>query len=283
MTDDAKIAEPDRMAASSVVGKPDVDGVNGAVRTRRLLKNRVLLPFVGVLLLLAAWEATVLGYELPVVVLPSPWSVAATLVDLVTTSAFWRDVGVSLYEFGAGYLVGIIAGVTVGALMGESRIVRMTLTPVVESLRFIVPFAWIPLTILWFGTSFIGKILLVAYAVFFVMVVSTTRSMLHVDPTLSRVGTMLGMGRWELALKVHLRAAAPSIASAARAAAAIGWIAVVAAEYIGASAGLGFMITNAAMSLATAVVIAGMVVIGLVGAGVSGLINWLSRAQLDYR
>lgn len=283
MTDDARIVDPDRMAAISVVGKPDVDGVNGAVRTRRLLKNRVLLPFVGVLLLLAAWETTVLVYELPVVVLPSPWSVAATLVDLVSTSAFWRDVGVSLYEFGAGYLVGVVAGLTVGALMGESRIVRMTLTPVVESLRFIVPFAWIPLTILWFGTSFTGKILLVAYAVFFVMVVSTTRSLLQVDPTLSRVGTMLGMGPWELALKVHLRAAAPSIASAARAAAAIGWIAVVAAEYIGASAGLGFMITNAAMSLATAVVIAGMVVIGLIGAGVSGLINWLSRSQLDYR
>jgi sulfonate transport system permease protein len=283
MTDDARIVEPDRMAAIGPVGPPEVDGVKGAVRTRRLWKNRVLLPFVGVLLLLAAWEATVLVYALPVVVLPSPWSVAATLVDLVATPAFWRDVGVSLYEFGAGYLVGVVAGVAVGVMMGESRIVRMTLTPVVESLRFIVPFAWIPLTILWFGTSFTGKILLVAYAVFFVMVVSTTRSMMQVDPTLSRVGTMLGMGRWDLALKVHLRAAAPSIASAARAAAAIGWIAVVAAEYIGASAGLGFMITNAAMSLATAVVIAGMVVIGLVGAGVSGLIKWLSQSQLDYR
>jgi ABC-type nitrate/sulfonate/bicarbonate transport system permease component len=93
---------------------------------------------------------------------------------------------------------------------------------------------------------------------------------------------MLGMGPWARAWKVHLRAAAPTIASAARAAAAIGWIAVVAGEYIGASAGLGLMITNAASSLATAVVIAGMIVIGLVGAGVSALIAWLSRSQLDY-
>ena len=85
-----------------------------------------------------------------------------------------------------------------------------------------------------------------------------------------------------LAVKVHLRAAAPTVASAARAAAAIGWIAVVAGEYIGASAGLGLMITNAASSLATAVVIAGMIVIGLVGAGVSALIRWLVHARLDY-
>ena len=105
--------------------------------------------------------------------------------------------------------------------------------------------------------------------------------MAQVDPTLSRVGTMLGMGRVALAFRVHLRAAAPSIASAARAAAAIGWIAVVAAEYIGASAGLGVMITNAATSLATPMVIAGMIVIGIVGAGVSALIGWLSRTRLD--
>jgi taurine transport system permease protein len=168
-------------------------------------------------------------------------------------------------------------------LLAESRTVRMTVTPVVESLRFVVPFAWIPLTVLWFGTSYVGKLVLVAYAVFFVMLVSTARSIAQVEPTLSRVGTMLGMGRWQLAMRVHLRAAAPGIASAARAAAAIGWIAVVAAEYVGASAGLGVMITNAASSLATPVVIAGMVVIGGVGAAVSAVLRRISRAWLDYR
>src|SRR6185312_5241786 len=124
---------------------------------------------------------------------------------------------------------------------------------------------------------------LVAYAVFFVMVVSTTRAVAQVEPTLSRVGTMLGMNAWRLAWQVHLRAAAPTLASAARAAAAIGWIAVVAAEYIGASAGLGLMITNAASSLATGVVIAGMIVIGLIGAGVSAAILAIARAQPSAR
>ena len=232
----------------------------------RLVQNRVLLPLAGVLLIALAWEGTVLAYDLALVVLPSPWRVANTLLTLVRTPAFWRDVFVSLYEFAGGYLIGGVLGVGVGIMLAESRYFRMTATPVIESLRFIVPFAWIPLTVLWFGTSYTGKVVLVAYAVFFVMVVSTARSIAQVEPTLSRVGTMLGMGRWRLAFSVHLRAAAPSIASAARAAAAIGWIAVVAAEYVGASAGLGVMITNAASSLATPVVIAGMVVIGLVGA-----------------
>jgi sulfonate transport system permease protein len=253
-----------------------------AAAAARLLRHRLLLPLLGVLIVAAAWEATVVVYRLPVVVLPSPAQVLVTLAKLVRTAAFWRDLGVSLYEFGAGYALGVALGIGFGVAMGESRIFRMTLTPVVEALRFIVPFAWIPLAVLWFGTSYFGKIALVAYAVFFVMLVSTARSVEKVDPTLSRVGTMLGMGRWRLALQVHLRAAAPGIASGARAAAAVGWIAVVAAEYIGASAGLGVMITNAATSLATGVVIAGMIVIGVVGAGVSALVRWLAHARFDY-
>ena len=250
---------------------------------RHGLRNRVLLPLAGLLLVLAAWEGTVIAYALPAIVLPSPWAVASALLALLGTPAFWHDVVVSVYEFVAGYALGIVLGVACGLAIGESRTFRLTVAPVVESLRFVVPFAWIPLTILWFGTSALGKIVLVAYAVFFVMAVSTARAIAQVEPTLTRVGRMLGMGRFRLAWSVHLRAAAPTIASAARAAAAIGWIAVVAAEYVGASAGLGLMITNAATSLATPVVIAGMLVIGLIGAGVSALIRWLARARLEYR
>jgi ABC-type nitrate/sulfonate/bicarbonate transport system permease component len=260
-----------------------VNGADPGGRVRTALRNRVLLPLAGVLIVLAVWEATVVVYQLPVIVLPSPWQVAATLVALLGTPAFWRDVRVSLFEFGTGYAIGVVLGVALGLLMGESRRFRLAATPVVESLRFIVPFAWIPLTILWFGTSYTGKVVLVAYAVFFVMVVSTARAVATIDPMLTRVGTALGMGRWALAWNVHLRAAAPTIASAARAAAAIGWIAVVAAEYIGASAGLGLMITNAASSLATSVVIAGMIVIGLIGAGVSALIGTVARLGMDHR
>jgi len=252
-------------------------------RSRSLLARQVALPLVGVACVLAIWQATLVAYRLPAIVLPSPLAVAKTLVDLVQTSAFWRDVGVSLFEFFAGYAIGVVLGLFVGMLMGEARRFRMAAAPVVESLRFVVPFAWIPLTILWFGTSYVGKILLVAYAVFFVMVVSAARAVAQVEPTLSRVGTMLGMSRWRLAWQVHLRAAAPTLASAARAAAAIGWIAVVAAEYVGASAGLGLMITNAATSLATSVVIGGMVVIGVIGAGVSAGIGVLARRWFDYR
>ena len=153
------------------------------------VRDRFLLPLAGVLLVLAVWQMTVVLYRLPVIVLPPPLDVALALMQLLGTRAFWRDVGISLYEFGSGYTIGVLLGIAIGVAIGESRIFRLASTPVVESLRFIVPFAWIPLTILWFGTSYTGKIALVAYAVFFVMTVSTARAIGAVDPTLSRVGT----------------------------------------------------------------------------------------------
>jgi ABC-type nitrate/sulfonate/bicarbonate transport system permease component len=252
------------------------------VVTDRIAVSRVALALLGVAIVIAVWQGMIAWYGLARIVLPPPLEVASTLADLSVSRSFWHDVVVSLREFLLGYAIGGILGILVGTIVGERPVARMTIGPVIEALRFVVPFAWIPLTVLWFGTSLTGKVVLVAYAVFFVMVVTTVRSIATVDPTLTRVGTMLGMRPVEIAFKAHLRAAAPGIASGAKAAAALGWIAVVAAEYIGASAGLGVMITNASMSLATATVIGGMIVIGIIGAMVSWLVGLATRFWLNY-
>jgi ABC-type nitrate/sulfonate/bicarbonate transport system permease component len=250
--------------------------------TRIPALDRVALPVIGISIVLAIWQGTIAYYGLTRIVLPLPLEVTNTLWKLLASSQFWRDVQVSLKEFLLGYAIGGLTGIFVGVLVGARQDVRMVLGHVIEAMRFIVPFAWIPLTVLWFGTSLTGKVVLVAYAVFFVMVVTTARALATVEPTLTRVGVMLGMRPWEIALKVQLRAAAPAIASGAKAAAAVGWIAVVAAEYIGASAGLGVMITNASMSLDTSTVIAGMIVIGIIGAVVSWLVGVIASAWLNY-
>lgn len=242
----------------------------------------VLLGAVGVVLLLIGWQVVVWVAGLDPLVLPPPLVVANQLGALLVQGDFWHDLGVSLFEFACGFGFGVVFGIGLGMAMSELARVRMTLYPVVEAFRFVVPFAWIPIVVLWFGTSFWGKILLVGYAVFFVMVISTSESVRRVDPTLTRVATVLGMSPLRQAFAVRLRAAAPSIASASRASAALGWIAVIAAEYVGSNAGLGNLIINASSSLETAVVIAGMVVIGLVGAGVSAIISWVSRKRLSY-
>lgn len=260
------------------LAEPATKGPNRRIRFSR----RVWAPAMGMFLVVAIWQGTVTGYGLDSVVLPTPVQVLQSLVDLLGSTTFWHDAGTSALEFAIGYSAGVTLGIAAGLVISELPALRATVHPVIETFRFIVPFAWIPLTVLWFGTSLWGKTWLVGYAVFFVMVVSTPQSLRQIDPTLIRVGTMLGMGRWRRLLTIHLRAAAPSIASAARAAAAIGWIAVVAAEYVGSSSGLGYLIINAASSLNTGVVIAGMVVIGAIGASLSAVISWLITHRLNY-
>lgn len=263
---------------SEIAAQPDRRRTTLAARGYR----RLALGALGIVLLALIWQLVVWAYGLTAVVLPTPWSVLHALGQLVGSGGFWHDLGLSLLEFGCGFAVGVVLGIAVGLAMAEMPAFRMTVHPVLEALRFVVPFAWIPLVVLWFGTSLTGKVVLVAYAVFFVMVVTTFAAVSSVDPTLTRAATMLGMGRRERVLRIHLRAAAPSLASGCRAAAALGWIAVVAAEYVGSSAGIGFLIINAQQSLQTDVVIAGMVVIGIVGAGISALIAWVSRRRLSY-
>lgn len=244
--------------------------------------RRVVLAAVGVALFLGVWHAAVVIYDLSRLVLPTPWAVLEQLGRMVRDGDFWYDVGVSLYEFAAGYAIGVIGGIALGVVVAEIAPVRMALHPVIEGFRFVVPFAWISLTVLWFGTSYWGKLLLVAYAVFFVMVISTREAVRGVDRTLLDAATMLGMPRYQRALLIQLRAAAPMIASAARAAAAIGWIAVVAAEYVGSRAGLGNLIINATTAVETSVVIAAMVAIGLIGAAISAVIGGLATRWLAY-
>lgn len=237
---------------------------------------------IGVLLVILIWEATVMISGVPAVVLPTITDVVEAFVALVTGMPFWRGLGISVLEFSLGFLIGTGGGILLGLLLSSLPRLALAVNPVVEVLRFIVPFAWIPLTILWFGTSMSGKVFLVAYAVFFVMVISTTGAVRNVDSTLVRVATMLGMPRWQILFRIKCRAAAPSILNSSRAAAALGWIAVVAAEYVGSSAGLGYIVINASSSLDTAVVIAVMVVIGLVGAAVSWLIGLMTSSSADY-
>src|SRR4051794_12518634 len=101
-----------------------MDTFTGALR--RALHNRVLLALVGVLAIGAIWQATIAAYDLAVIVLPSPLRVIDALLQLVRTAAFWKDVGVSLYEFAGGYVTGMVLGVGTGLLMAESRYFRMT-------------------------------------------------------------------------------------------------------------------------------------------------------------
>src|SRR5688572_13367795 len=154
------------------------------MRERRAALRPAALGGLGVVgLLLVPWETAVqLGVK--PVILPPISSVARAALDLLSSSVLGPAVLVSLARVNAGFLLAAVTAVPLGILLGRSRRLYLAAEPLVESFRFIIPFAWIPLAILWFGTHEAGKLFIIWYAGFFLVLLHTIAGVRGVDPDL---------------------------------------------------------------------------------------------------
>lgn len=243
----------------------------------------LLLGAAGFLALLGLWWGSVLLFHPRTLILPSPRQVADQLSQLWNNGLLTKDLATSLEEFASGFAIGVASGVSVGVLMSRSRVLMGFFSPLVELFRVVIPFSLVPLAVVWFGLSMTGKVFIVWYACFFVIVVNTLNGIQNVDPLILKAGRMLGWQGRALALRAVVPAALPRIFAGIQLAVAYGWVSVIAAEYIGSSSGLGYLITNAQQSLATSTVMAGMVVIGVVGVVLSTLTSLMERTFIPYR
>lgn len=201
--------------------------------------------------------------------LASPIAVAASLVDL-TVSRFAGDTLLghtfaSLTRWFAGVLLGCAIGVPLGVLMAWSRRVNAFVSPVFEVFRYIPPFAWVPLAILWFGTSLTSQAAVVAIAAIPPALLNAHKAISQLDRTVLNASAVLGASDARTLVHVAVPTAAPGILTGVRLAFSNGWMALVGAELVGAQSGLGYIITRAQGNLSTEVVIAGMVAIAVVG------------------
>lgn len=216
------------------------------------------------------------------VILPAPAAVWHELRALLVSADFADDVTTSLGELAGGFALGTLGGLATGIVLARHRRLAAYVEPVVEAARFIIPFSLVPLVVVWFGVSPVGKVFVVAYACFFVTALNTEAAVANVDPLLLKAAAALGYHGPALLLRVVLPAALPRILTGLQLALAYGWVSVVAAEYTGAQAGLGYFITNAQSGLETAKVIAGMAVIGTIGSLFSLALTVLRRRFAFY-
>jgi ABC-type nitrate/sulfonate/bicarbonate transport system permease component len=237
---------------------------------------------LGFLILLAVWAATHTLFGVRPVILPSPLAVWQALGEMAASGSLGQDVLTSLVELFWGFLIGAALGLLSGVALARSQSMRAFLDPLVETFRFIVPFSLVPLVVVWFGVSIAGKIFVVAYACYFVVAINTAAAIQGVDPLVLKAATMLGLSGRRMLFQVILPAALPRILTALQLGLANAWVAVIAAEYVGASAGLGYLITNAQAGLETAKVMAGMVVIGGLGLGFSQMVVLVRRLAVPY-
>lgn len=213
--------------------------------------------------------------------LPPPQEVATAAWELGKSGELWKHLKDSLKRELVAFLWATIA-IPLGIAMGWWKEVEEQVDPIVEGLRPVPPLAWIPLSILWFGVGDTQNQFIIFLGCFFPILLNTIAGVKNVEPNLVRAARCLGAGEGRILWRVVLRAALPQIVTGVRIGLGVGWMALVAAELVGANSGLGFLINDARTVLRTDYVIVGMATIGVVGLAIDRAIRVAAARMLPW-
>jgi sulfonate transport system permease protein len=240
--------------------------------TRRTRWMRPALGLVVPVALAVAWEIVVrLGWSSGRLA-PPPSVVFQTFVDLARTGELQRDTLITLGRVAAGFALGAVVGTVVGAATGYSVLLRRLLDPSLQGLRAIPSIAWIPLFILWLGIFEASKVTLIAVGVFFPVYLGVMGAIQSVDRKLVEVGRAFRLSAFEMVRRILLPAVLPAYVLSLRSGLGLGWMFVVAAELMGASEGLGYLLIDGQQLGKPAEIIAAIVAFAIVGKATDWLI-----------
>lgn len=197
--------------------------------------------------------------------LPAPGGVLLTLGKLLKSGELATHVSVSLYRALMGFLLGAVIAVPHGILIAWFRTVEDITNPLVELFRPIPAVALIPVAILWFGIGNVSKIVIIAFACYFPIILNTISGVRQVDVNLLKVAKLFGANRMQTLTKIILPSAFPFIMTGLRLGIAVALILLIVTEMIGARSGLGFMIIDAEYTFKTERMFAGIFTIGFIG------------------
>ncbi len=190
---------------------------------------------------------------------------------------------ISFYRVMAGFLLGTILGTLLGISMGLSSIVRGLFDPIIELYRPVPPLAYIPIIIIWMGIGDSGKIMLLFLATFAIMVINARSGVKSVTVEKIHAAYSLGATKGQVLRHVILVNALPEIFTGMRVSMGVCWATLVAAEMVAATAGLGWMVLNAARYLRTDIVIMGVIVMGVIGYGFDLFMRLLENKLIPWK
>ncbi|HEX2585598.1 MAG TPA: ABC transporter permease [Steroidobacteraceae bacterium] len=233
------------------------------------------LPAICVIaLLLAAWWIAVV--QTHSVIFPTPWQVVTGTAELIQDGTLWLHIGASLMRVAVGFGLAVIIAVPLGLWLGWVQGAYNTLNPLFQILRPISPIAWIPIAILWFGVGNASPIYLIFISSVFPMIVQTTVGVHTIEKRYLRAAENFGVSRSTLFRQVVIPATLPQIIVGMRISLGVAWLVVVAAEMIALRSGLGYMIMDSRNAgNRYDLVIAGMIIIGLIGLMLDGAMRML--------
>lgn len=227
--------------------------------------RRILAPIIVFVIVASIWWlAGRMGWA-NAYLLPAPSAVISALSDLAASGALWKHTLISLQRVLFGFALSVGFALPLAVLMSANRFAGAVLDPLLEFLRQVPPLALIPLLILWLGIGEAQKLGIIVLASFFPVFLGFRGGIGNVDPKLIEVGRVAGLSRYEILTRIVLPSALPELVVGLRISLGYSWRALVGAELIASSAGLGYMIIDAENLARTDIVLAGILVIGTIG------------------
>ncbi|AEF83410.1 ABC transporter permease [Leadbettera azotonutricia] len=233
-----------------------MSGVNSA---RFLIRSGI----VTWVLLIAIWWVFSLFYSSTF--LPSPLETLIGAREIILDGTLFKFAGVSLWRVIKGWLIGCAVAVPIGILIGRNRIVRQLVEPVIDYFRFIPAIAFLTLFIMWFGVGEKSKTILIMYATCFTVIINTASGVLSIDENRILAARTLGTSEAQILFHVILPSCVPFIFTGVRLGMGGAYTSIVAAEMIAAKEGLGYLIFTSRLYFRIDWILAGVIVLGLIG------------------
>jgi len=221
---------------------------------------RGALPFA---VLVVAWEVVTRGGLVSALFLPPPLDVARTAWELARDGSLWVNLAASLGRVLLGVVTSVPLAVGLGVMVGLNRRVAPVVEPIVGFFNALSGIAWLPLAITWFGLGWTSVTFIMFNTIFFLVFFNTLVGVRSVPRTFENAVRTLGGSRRHVIFQVLIPGALPSIVAGIRLSIGFGWRALIAAEMIATSTGLGFMIFNAANFHQSDAILVGIITIGL--------------------
>ncbi len=225
----------------------------------------------------AVWAAVTFGGLVSKTFLANPLQMVTSGWDLLVNQGFSKDIGMTVWRVVGGFLIAAALALPLGVAMGAYKPVEAFFEPFVSFARYLPASAFIPLLILWAGIGEAQKLAVIFIGSFFQLVLMIAVTVGNTRRDLVEAAYTLGSSDGSLIRRVLLPGAAPEIAETLRMVLGWAWTYVIVAELIGASSGIGHMITDSQALLATDQIIFGIIVIGLIGLVSDFFFKWVNR------
>jgi NitT/TauT family transport system permease protein len=248
-----------------------------------LPKPKQLHSWIAFTLVIALWQVSVSERWIDPVFLPSPVAICEALWALARSGDLWVNLSVSLMRIGSGWVIGTGLGLMIGVAMGLSSVARGIGVPMVSAIFPIPKIALLPLFILWLGIGEAPKIVTIASGVFFPTVIATLVGVDSVPRNLIRMGQSFNMPMSAIIWKIILPSSLPGILAGFRISLATALILVVAAEMIGAQYGIGAFLLTAGNLMQTDDLMAGVVILSILGLSLGAVLTAVEKAFLSWR